>query len=157
MRHFKRAATRTTGSMGAAVLVVTATVPSGPASTKSPGVKLSADSAALILGRTSVPTPDDAYVETVKNQYIGPTHPGQDINYIAVATPQEFWPFTALLFRIPGLAVGPQEIWGPGGPGWPDESWWKLSGLFDLTIDQSLVSGSAIWNRRWPSMATTTW
>ena len=129
--------------MGAAVLVVTATVLLAPASTVSPALKLSADSTALILGRTSVPTPDDAYVEIVKNQYIGPTHPRQDINYVAVTTPQEFWPLSTLLFRIPGLLLGPREIWGPGGPGWPDEPWWKLSGLFDLTVDQSLYAGVA--------------
>jgi len=140
-RHFDHAATRITVSIGAALLVVTATVSLAPASTVSPALELSADSTALILGRTSVPTPNDAYVEIVKNQYIGPTHPGQDINYVAVTTPQEFWPLTALLFRLPGLALGPREIWGLGGPGWPDEPWWKLSGLFDLTIDQSLDAG----------------
>ena len=143
IRHFDHAARRITVSMGAAVLVVTATVLLAPASTVSPALKLSADSTALILGRTSVPTPNDAYVEIVKNQYIGPTHPGQDINYIAVTTPQEFWPLSALLFRLPGLVLGPREIWGPGGPGWPDEPWWKLSGLFDLTVNQSLHAGVA--------------
>jgi PE-PPE domain len=141
IRHFDHAATRIPVSMGAAVLVVTATVLLAPASTVSPALKLSADSTALILGRTSVPTPNDAYVEIVKNQYIGPTHPGQVINYVAVTTPQEFWPLTALLFRLPGLALGPRDIWGLGGPGWPNEPWWKLSGLFDLTIDQSLDAG----------------
>ena len=143
IRHLGYAATRITVSMGAAVLVVTATVLLAPVSTVSPALELSADSTALILGRTSVPTPDDAYVEIVKNQYIGPTHPGQDINYVAVTTPQEFWPLSALLFRLPGLVLGPREIWGPGGPGWPDEPWWKLSGLFDLTVDRSLYAGVA--------------
>ena len=142
VRHLAYAATRITVSMGAAVLVVTATVLLAPASTVSPALKLSADSTALILGRTSVPTPDDAYVEIVKNQYIGPTHPG-DINYVAVTTPQEFWPLSTLVFRLPGLLLGPQEIWGLGGPGWPDEPWWKLSGLFDVTVDQSLYAGVA--------------
>jgi hypothetical protein len=121
-----------------AVIVVLSTVLLTPVSQ---ALRLSADSTALILGRTSVPTPDDAYVEIVKNQYIVPTHRGQDIIYIPVATPQEFWPLSALLFRLPGLTLGPGEIWGPGGPGWPDEPWWKLSGLFDLTINQSLRAG----------------
>jgi hypothetical protein len=143
VRHLYHVPTRITASIGAAVLVVTATVLLAPTSTVSPALKLSADSTALILGRTSVPTPNDAYVETVKNQYIAPTHPGQDINYIAVTTPQEFWPLSALLFRLPGLVLGPREIWGPGGPGWPDEPWWKLSGLFDLTVNQSLHAGVA--------------
>ena len=143
IRHFDHAGTRITVSIGAALLVVTATVPLPSASTVSPDLTLSAETTALILGRTSVPTPDDAYAETVKNQYIEPTHPSQDINYVAVTTPQEFWPFTTLLFRIPGRLLGPQEIWGPGGPGWPDEPWWKLSGLFDLTVDESLNAGVA--------------
>ena len=77
-------ATRMTVSIGVAVLVVVATV--APAPTVSPEVRLSASSApctdtdvtcALIMGTTSVPTPDDAYVESVKNQFIAPTHPGQ--------------------------------------------------------------------------------
>jgi len=143
IRHLDHAAMRIAVSMGAAVLVVTATALLAPTPAVSPALKLSADSTALILGRTSVPTPDDAYVETVKNQYIGPIHPGQDINYVAVTTPQEFWPLSALLFRLPGLVLGPPDIWGPGGPGWPDEPWWKLSGLFDLTVDQSLYAGVA--------------
>jgi pimeloyl-ACP methyl ester carboxylesterase len=29
----------------------------------------------------------------------------------------------------------------PSYPGWPDEPWWKLSALFDLTIDQSTQQG----------------
>ncbi len=78
--HLGYAATRIAVSMGAAVLVVTATVLLAPVSTVSPALELSADSTALILGRTSVPTPDDAYVEIVKNQYIGPTHwPGHQL------------------------------------------------------------------------------
>jgi pimeloyl-ACP methyl ester carboxylesterase len=47
------------------------------------------------------------------------------------------------LFRLILLAIGPTEIWGPGGPGWPDEPWWKLSGLFDPTANQSLQHGVA--------------
>jgi hypothetical protein len=67
-----------TVSIGVAVLVVMATVVPVPVSTVSPPpVRLSADSTALILGGSSVPTPDNAYVETVKNHFIAPTHPGQ--------------------------------------------------------------------------------
>ena len=76
-------ATRMTVSIGVAALVVVATVV--PAPTVSPAVRLAASTApcthrrngALILGGTSIPTPDDFCVETVKNQYIAPTHPGQ--------------------------------------------------------------------------------
>jgi hypothetical protein len=136
------AATRLTMSIGLAVLAVMATVVLVAASTVSPAVKLSADSTALIMGGSSVPTPGHAYIEVVKNQYIAPTHPGQDINYVAVTTPEEFGPLTGLI-RLVGSALGAPSIWGPGGPGWPDEPWWKLSGLFDLTIDQSIQAGVA--------------
>ena len=96
----------------------------------------------MILGGTTVPTPDDAYIDTVKNHFIAPTHPGQRIEYVAVTTPEEAWPITGLI-RLVWLALGPPSIWGPGGPGWPDEPWWKLSGLFDLTFDQSVQAGVA--------------
>jgi hypothetical protein len=142
VRNFRRTATRMTVSIGVAVLVVIATVMLALVSTVSPAVKLSADSTALIMGGTSVPTPDNVYIDAVRNQYIAPTHPGQDITYVAVTTPEEGWPLTGLL-RLIGFAVGPQSVWGPGGAGWPDEPWWKLSGLFDLTYDQSFQAGVA--------------
>ena len=142
IRNVRHTATRVTVSIGVAILVVTATVVSTPIPTVSPGVKLSADSTALILGGSSVPTPDDYYIETVKSHLLAPTHPGQNINYVAVTAPMEVWPLTGI-GRLVWLALGPPSIWGPGGPGWPDEPWWKLSGLFDLTIDQSVRAGVA--------------
>ena len=33
------------------------------------------------MGGSTVPTPDDYLVDVIKNQYIAPTHPGQDIAY----------------------------------------------------------------------------
>ena len=138
-------ATRMTVSIGAAVLVVTATVVP-----VSPAVRLAASSppctdtdvtCALIMGTSGVPTPDDYYVETVRNQFIAPTHPGQ-IGYVAVTTPEELWPLTGVS-RLLFLALGPPELFGLGGPAWPDEPLWKLSGLFDLTGDQSVQAGVA--------------
>ena len=85
-------ATRMTVSLGVAALAVAATVM--PVSTVSPAVWLSASTApctktdvtcALIMGTSGVPTPDDFYVESVKNQFIAPTHPGQ-IDYVKVTT-----------------------------------------------------------------------
>src|SRR6478672_2311323 len=76
------------------------------------------DRTALIMGGTTVPTPDDYLIELIKNQYIAPTHPGQDIDYVAVTTPEEAWPITGLT-RLIGLALGPPSVWGPGGAGWP--------------------------------------
>jgi pimeloyl-ACP methyl ester carboxylesterase len=108
----------------------------------SPEVKLSADSTALIVCGTTCPTADAWFVETVMNQYITPTHPGQTITPVAVTTPEEYWPITGLL-RLVGLAVGDPRLFGPGGAAWPDEPWWKLSGLFDLTTDQSIQAGVA--------------
>ena len=146
--NVRRTATRMTVSIGVAVLVVMATV--APAPPVSPAVRPAASSApctktdvtcALILGGSSVPTPDDFWVESVKNQFIAPTHPGQ-IEYAAVTTPEEWWPLTGLI-RLVGLALGPPSFFGPGGSAWPDEPLWKLSGLFDLTWDQSVQAGVA--------------
>jgi hypothetical protein len=133
-------------SIGVAVLVM-ATV--APVSTVAPAVKLSASSApctrtdvtcALILGGTTVPTPDDAYIDAVRNHFIVPTHPGQDIEYVAVTAPMEAWPATGI-GRVVWFVVGPQSVWGLNGPAWPDEPLWKLSGLFDRTFDQSVRGG----------------
>ena len=60
VENVRRTATRMTVSIGAAAVVVMATVVPVPVSPVSPAVKLSADSTALILGGTSGPTPDDA-------------------------------------------------------------------------------------------------
>ena len=76
------------------------------------------------------------------NQFIAPTHPGQTITPVAVTTPEEVWPITGLL-RLVGLALGAPSFFGLGGAAWPDEPWWKLSGLFDLTADQSIQAGVA--------------
>lgn len=139
--NVRRAAVRMTVSIGVAAVVVTTTAVSVPVSTVS-AVELSADSTALIVCGTTCPTPDAHFVETVMNQYVNPTHPGQTITSVAVTTPEEYWPITGL-FRLVGFMVGDPSMWRPDGPGWPDEPWWKLSGLFDLTIDQSIRAGVA--------------
>lgn len=143
MRKVRRDAMRARVSIfGVTVVAVMATAALLAVSTVSPAVRLSADSTALVLCGTTCPTPDAHWVESVKNQFIEPTHPGQDIDYVAVTAPMELWPVTGL-FRVLGLALGPPSLWGPGGPGWPDEPWWKLSGLFDLSGDKSLQAGVA--------------
>jgi hypothetical protein len=129
-----------TVSIGVAAVVVMATVAPIPDSTVSPAVKLSADSTALLVCGTTCPTWDAAGVELIMNQFITPTHPGQTITPVAVTTPEEAWPLTGLL-RLIELAVGDPRLGGPGGPAWPDAPWWKLSGLFDLTGDQSIEAG----------------
>jgi hypothetical protein len=135
----RRNATRVTVSIGVAALVVTAAAAS--VSTESPAVKLSADSTALLLCGTACPTWNDAHVEDIKNQFIAPTHPGQDIDYVAVTAPMEAWPLTGLLRVVGLLGFGDPGTFGPGGDAWPDEPLWKLSGLFDLTTDQSVQAG----------------
>jgi hypothetical protein len=140
MGNAKYAATRMTVSIGVAVLVVLATVV--PTASASSSDVPPPDKTALIMGGTTVPTPDDYYVETVGNHFIAPTHPRQKINYVAVTAPMEAWPLTGI-GRLGWLVLGPPSVWGPGGAGWPDEPWWKLSGLFDLTFEQSILAGVA--------------
>jgi hypothetical protein len=139
---FRRSATRMTVSIGAAAVVVLATTVPSPAPTASPAVRLAADSTALIVCGTTCPTWHQADVEVIMNQFITPTHPGPTITPIAVTTPGEAWPLTGIL-RLVGFAVGDPSFFGPGGAAWPDEPWWKLSGLFDLTTDQSIQAGVA--------------
>ena len=114
-------------SIGVAVLVMATVV---PMSTVAPVVKLAASTApctrtdvtcALILGGTTVPTPDDAYIDTVRDHFIGPTHPGQ-VTYIPVTAPMEFWPITGGRCDFIWLALGPPSVWGLDGPGWPERA-----------------------------------
>ncbi|WP_319431871.1 PE-PPE domain-containing protein [Mycobacterium sp. RTGN5] len=125
-------------SIGIAVVAATVTVTPAAAAEDPPPP----DRTALILCGTTCPTPNAFWIEAIKNKYIAPTHPGQNIDAVGVTAPMVFWPITGI-FRLLGLAVGPPEIWGPGGPGWPDEPWWKLSGLFDMTANESLRVGVA--------------
>ena len=134
-------ATRMTVSIGVAVLVVMAPVVPASTASASSSDAASPDKTALIMGATTIPTPDEFWVESVMNQFIEPTHPDQTIKPVAVTTPEELWPTG--LARLLFSALGPPEIWGPGGAAWPDEPWWKLSGLFDLTWDQSVQAGVA--------------
>ena len=151
--NFRHTATRMTVSIGVAVLVVMATAVPTPASTVSPAVRLAASTAcrgstettcALIMGTTTIPTPNDFYIDAIKNQYIAPTHPNQDIEYVAVTTPQEVWPLTGILrLAILGLQQLDPHLAEDKGLAWPDEPWWKLSGLFDLDYEHSIQAGVA--------------
>ncbi|RZT12453.1 PE-PPE domain-containing protein [Mycobacterium sp. BK558] len=134
------AATRLTVSIAAAVLVVIATVvPVASASTSDFPLP---DATALLVCGTTCPTPHEADVEVVMSQFITPTHPGQIITPVPVTTPEELWPFTGLM-RLIGSVTGDPSLFGPGGGAWPHEPLWKLSGLFDLTYDQSVRAGVA--------------
>lgn len=95
---------------------------------------------ALVLGGTTIPTPDQFYLDAVRDNFVGPLNPGDTITYVPVTTPMELWPFTGA-GRVVWFFLGPPEIFGPGGSAWPDESVLKLSGLFDLTFDQSVAQG----------------
>ena len=138
-------------SVSVAALVVAATTPTAsasdapPAGSPCPGNTTdclyvpSPDRTALVLGGTTVPTPDQAYLDAVRDHFIAPTHPG-NIEYIAVTAPMTAWPATGIA-RLIWLVTGPQSIWGLSGPAWPDEPLWKLSGFFDPTFDQSVRGG----------------
>lgn len=140
-RHIGHIGTRMTLLMASAALVAAATAPSGqPPTTVSTTVNLAADSTALLVCGTTCPTWHQAQVDILMDQFITPTHPDQTITPVAVTTPQEYWPVTGLM-RLIEFAVGDPRMAGPGGPAWPDEPWWKLSGLFDLTINQSIRAG----------------
>ncbi|MGV0718116.1 PE-PPE domain-containing protein [Mycolicibacterium sp. XJ662] len=141
-RSVRRTPWRVTARIGVAASAVAATVALATVSTVSPVVQLSADKTALVMGGVTVPTPDETYIDAVKNQFIVPAYPGEDIDYVAVTTPGELWPATGVA-RLIGWAIGDPRVWGPGGAGWPDEPWWKLSGLFDLTPNQSVRAGVA--------------
>ena len=104
------AATRMTVSIGVAAVVVMATAVPAPDSTVSPAVRLSADSTALILGGTSVPTWNDADVEVIMGQFIAPTHPGQTIEPVAVTTPDELWPGGRWVGPLVCLALCPTSV-----------------------------------------------
>ena len=89
--NVRRNATRVTVSIGAAVVVVMATVVPAPVSTVSPAAQLSADSTALMMGGSGIPTWNDADVEVIMGQFIAPTHPtapGEIITPVAVTTPE---------------------------------------------------------------------
>jgi hypothetical protein len=143
-RYVRRAAaqavaTRMTVSIGVAALVVVATVvPVASASASDPPPP---DRTALVLGGTTVPTPDQAYLDAVRDHFVGPLL-GQDIEYVPVTAPMELWPITGA-GRLLWLVFGPQSVWGLDGPGWPDEPLWKLTGFFDLTFDESVAGGVA--------------
>ena len=88
-------ATRMTVSIGVAVLVVMATVVPVSTASASSSDAPSPDKTALIMGATTIPTPDEFWVESVMNQFIAPTHPDQTIKPVAVTTPEELWPHGA--------------------------------------------------------------
>ncbi len=133
------------GALAVALGVGIATAVPAPTASAS-DVAPPAKTTALIVCGTTCPTFDAASVEIIMNQFIKPTRPptdpGETITPVAVTTPNEAWPLTGIL-RLVELAIGDPRLGGPGGPAWPDEPWWKLSGLFDLTGDQSIATGVA--------------
>ena len=140
VRNLRRTAARMTVSIGVAVLVVLATVVPVPVASASSSDVPPSDRTALVLGGTTVPKPDQFYLDIVRDNVIEPTHPGETIEYIAVTAPMTAWPVTGI-GRVMWLVTGPQSVWGPGGSAWPNEPLWKLSGLFDPTFDQSVRGG----------------
>lgn len=124
-------------AVGVAVVAATLAVTPGAAADEA-----LPDKTALVLCGTTCPTADAAILKATMDQFITPTHPGQTIMAVPVTAPQESWPITGLL-RLIELAVGDPHLGAPGGAAWPDQPWWKLSGLVGLTLDQSIKAGVA--------------
>ena len=126
------------GALAVTVGVAAAAVPPPEPSE----VKLAAESTVLALCGTTCPKWRDADLDLVIDQFIAPGRPGDTFKPVAVTVPNEFWPVTGIL-RVLEWAVGDPRLAGPGGGAWPNEPWWKLSGLFDFTANQSLKAGAA--------------
>lgn len=130
------------GAVAVAVLVATATAFPAPVSQ---AVRPAADTTVLAVCGATCPQWPAADVDRIIDEFVTPlfpTAPGGDITSVAVRTRGESWPLTGIL-RLLGLAVGDPRIFGPGGGSWPNVPWWKLTGLFDLTGDQSIRAGTA--------------
>ena len=112
---------------------------------------------ALILGGTTVPTPDDYQVELIRHRYVGPTHPGRDIDYVAVTTPAECWPVTGL-FRLPRSGVRALIAFGDAAASVARPTVVETFGPVRPHLRPFRSrSGWPSWSRRWPSTATTLW
>ena len=70
---------------------------------------VSAATTALIMCGTTCPTPDAWFIDKVRDEYIAPTHKGQEIDYVPVTTPEEAWPIAGLL-RLVALAVADPHL-----------------------------------------------
>ena len=139
--NVRRAATRMTVSIGVAAVVLATVVPASASAAEPSDESPPEPTTALLVCGTTCPTFDVASAEIIMNQFIKPIHPDRIFTEpVRVTTPNEAWPITGL-FRLLELALGDPRLGGPGGPAWPDEPLWKLSGLFDLTGDQSIEAG----------------
>jgi hypothetical protein len=113
-----------------------------------PGVAMAdadndADSTILMMCGATCPQWDAPNMEIIMNQFVTPTHPEKIFRApVAVRAPGEAWPLTGVL-RLLEFAAADPRLGTLGGPAWPDEPLWKLSGLFDLTGDQSVEAGAA--------------
>ena len=111
------------GALAVALVLMASVVP-GPA--VSPAVRLSASTApctrtdvtcALILGGTTVPTPDSAYIDAVRNHFIAPTHPGQDIDVRPGDDARWSSGPSRGSFALSWLVLGPPSVCGTRWPG----------------------------------------
>ena len=146
-------------SIGVAVLVVAATT------RRATAVKLSASSppctdtdvtCALVLGGTTVPTPDQAYLDAVRDHHVGPTHPDETIEYVAVTAPMTTWPVTGI-GRIIWLVTGPQSIWVLVARRGRMSRCGSSRGSSIPPGISRCGAGSPTWSRRWPRTPTRLW
>jgi hypothetical protein len=110
----------------------------------------------LIIGATTIPTPDEFWVASVMNQFIAPTHPDQTIEPVVVTTPEEMGPSrgsTASSLARSGLRksgglVAQRGRMSRGG---------NSRGSSTSRGISPSGPGSPTWSRRWPTTATTIW
>ena len=129
------------GALAVTASVLTATAAPVP---QPPEVKLTAESTVLTVCGVTCPAWLPADIERIMDQFVTPTHPllpGDTVKTVAVTAPGELWPLTGLA-RLVLLALADPRLGGLGGGAWPDVPLWKLSGLFDLTANQSVQVGA---------------
>lgn len=98
---------------------------------------------ALIMGGTTIPTPNQYFLDVVKNQAIDPLYPGQDITYVPVTTPEEAFPLgpTFRLLALILLATDGDNLDARFVAAQYDVPVYKLTGFFDLLLDDSIAQG----------------
>lgn len=124
------------GAVAAVALMAAATAAPAP-----PRVELAADTTVLaVCGATCPQWPDDD-LKRILDEFVTPFFPvadGDELTPVAVRAKGEAWPLNGIL-RLLGVAVGDPRL---ADALLPDQPWWKLTGLFDLTGDQSIRAGA---------------
>lgn len=97
----------------------------------------SAADTALVMCGTTCPNAGQALADETNERFLTPLYPGLTIVPVPITTPNEIWPLTGIL-RLVLTPTGDPELVEYA---WPDQPLWKLTGLFDLTLDRSVAAG----------------